>query len=142
MKTLQLRNGDFVLGQGGYTTVTGTAKIRQDLALALGEPLGDDRFHPDWGSVLPNYVGQPITDETEMLVQAECARVIQQYIDAQRTGILNDVLNGNRTRYTTDDVVVQVTDIAANADLDNLRVKLSLLTQASQNVTITRTVSL
>lgn len=142
MKTLQLRNGDFVLGQGGYSTVTGTAKIRQDLALALGEPLGDDRFHTDWGSVLPSYVGQPITSETQMLVQAECARVIQQYIDAQRTGILNDVLNGNRTRYTTDDVVVQVTGIDANADLDSLRVKLSLLTQASQNVTITRTVSL
>jgi phage baseplate assembly protein W len=51
--------------------------------LALAEPYGDDRFHPQWGSVLPNYVGTPIGADTEMLVRSEVARVIQAYIGVQ-----------------------------------------------------------
>lgn len=142
MKTLALRGGDLVVGPAGYQTITGTPKIRQDLALAMGEPYGNDRFHPTWGSVLPNYVGTPITQDTPMLVRAEVARVIAAYIGIQQDEVVSDALGGVRSRYTTDDVVAQVTDITATVNADTIRVSVSLVTRSNQQVTLNRTVSI
>jgi phage baseplate assembly protein W len=143
MKTLQLSGGDLVVtGRAGHQTITGLAKIRQDLALALAEPYGDDRFHPQWGSVLPNYVGTPISADTEMLVRSEVARVIQAYIGVQQNEVVNDALVGNRTRYSTADVVAEVTDIATAISWDTLRVKVTLRTVSNQSISITRSIAL
>jgi phage baseplate assembly protein W len=142
MKTLALRGGDLVVGPAGHQTITGTPKIRQDLALALGEPYGNDRFHPTWGSVLPNYVGTPLTPDLEMMVRAEVARVIAQYIAIQQDEVVADSLGGVRSRYTTDDVISQVTAITATVNADTIRVAVSLTTRSQQQVTLTRTVSI
>lgn len=142
MKTLALQGGDLVIGQAGHKTVTGLAKIRQDLALALGEELGNDRFHATWGSTLPKFVGVPITGDTEMLVRSEVARVIQAYINIQQAEIVNDNLIGKRSSYSTADVVAAVTDISTVVSYDTVRVKVSLRTLSQQNVSINRTLSL
>lgn len=143
IKTLALQSGDLVVtGRSGHKTITGLAKIRQDMALALAEPYGDDRFHPQWGSVLPNYVGTPITAETELLVRSEVARVIQGYIGVQQNEIVNDALNQNRTRYSTADVVAEVTDIQTEIAFDTIRVKVTLRTVSNQAVSITRSIAL
>ena len=143
MKTLALSQGDLVVsGQSGHKTITGLAKVRQDLALALAEPYGDDRFHPQWGSVLPSYVGTPITAETELHVRSEVARVIQTYIDTQRNEVLNDALNSRRTRYSTADVVAEVTDVQTEVAWDIIRVKVTLRTASNQSVSITRSIAL
>ena len=71
MKSFALQNGDLVLGQGGLLTVTGPSKVRQDLSIAMREPVGCDRFHPNWGSVLPNYIGEPITTQIESLAGSQ-----------------------------------------------------------------------
>lgn len=140
IKTLALRNGDLVIGPTGYQTLSGAQKVRQDLALALGEPYGDDRFHPSWGSVLPSYVGEPVGEELRSLVVSEAARVIQQYVDTQAADILRDSLAQDRSRYDTDDIVSQVLGIDAELALDTVKVKVVLRTVAGQMVTITRTV--
>lgn len=142
MKTLQLRSGDLVVGPKGHATIDGSLKIRQELALSLGERYGTDRFHPTWGSVLPNYIGAPITEELRALVNSEVARVIQAYIDTQRVEILDNTLTGTRSPFSTADVVTAVTSIDAEVGLDTIRISVGLLTAASQNLTITRTVSL
>lgn len=140
MKTLALQGGDLVVGPQGHKTITGSAKIRQDLALALGEPYGNDRFHPTWGSVLPNYVGRPIGADTEMLVRSECARVVQLYIDTQRAEIVNDTLAARRSRFTTADVVARLDDIDTQIAYDTIRVKLALTTQSGESLNVARTV--
>lgn len=143
MKTLALQSGDLVVtGRSGHKTITGLSKIRQDMALALAEPYGDDRFHPQWGSVLPNYVGMPITADVELLVRSEVARVIQAYIGIQQNEIVNDALNQHRTRYSTADVVAQVTNIETAIAFDTIRVKVTIRTVSSQTVSITRSIAL
>lgn len=141
MRTLALQSGDLVVGQSGHKTITGTAKIRQDLALAMGEPYGTDRFHPTWGSVLPDYVGHPIVADTEMAVRSEAARVINEYIQIQTTEILQDVLNARRTRYDTADVVQQVDDISADIYIDQIRLRVQMTTLSGQELALSRTVT-
>lgn len=142
MKTLALASGDLVVGQSGHEVVRGASKIRQDLALALGEPYGTDRFHPTLGSVLPSYLGEPITQEIQSLVVTEVARVIQQYIDTQAAEVLRDGLSESRTRYETADVVSRVDSVDAHVDLDSIRVRVALTTLSGQSVSVTRTVNL
>jgi hypothetical protein len=142
VKTLALVNGDLVVGPSGHTTITGHAKIRQDMALALGEPLGNDRFHPDWGSVLPSYIGQPIDDETDMLVRAEVARVIDQYMGVQQREISRDGRTGAVSRFNTGDVVSQVLAINAKVNYDSILVTVSLVTLSGTRVNIKRTVNI
>jgi phage baseplate assembly protein W len=142
VKTLALQSGDLVIGQAGHKTITGLSKIRQDLALALGEELGNDRFHPLWGSTLPKYVGMPIVGDTEMLVHSEIARVINAYISVQQSEVVNDSLAAARTRYSTADVVAQVTAINTSVSYDTIRAQVTLRTVSQQDVTINRTLSL
>lgn len=131
-----------VAGRSGHKTITGLQKIRQDLALALAEPYGDDRFHPQWGSVLPSYVGTPISTDTEMLVRSEVARVIQAYIGVQANQLTDDSLNRRRSRYSTADVVAEVTNIETAVAWDTLRVKVTLRTVSSQTVSVIRSIAL
>lgn len=141
MKTLALANGDLVIGSHGHQTISGAPKIRQDLALALGEPLGNDRFHRLWGSTLPAYIGQPISDTTQAEIQAEAQRVINQYISVHDEYIVADQQVGGRSRFGTADVVSEVTAISVNQDFDTIRVGVSLRTLAGTTITVNRTVT-
>lgn len=141
MKTLALANGDLVVGQTGHTTISGTQKIRQEIALALGEPYGDDRFHPTLGSVLVEYIGVPITDEIEMLVQSEVARVVAQYIAIQQREVLRDHLAQRQSRFDASDVVTGIADLSVTVNLDTIQIKGTLSTQAGSQVQIQRTVT-
>lgn len=142
MKTLLLAQGDLVLGPAGHQTVTGSAKVRQDLALALGEEYGNDRFHRQWGSVILRYVGQPIDAALELAVYSEVNRVLSTYIGSQRQNIKRDSLTGRLSRYTTSDVVVGVQTIDVRATYDTIKVSMVLETAAHETVAITRTVGL
>lgn len=142
MRTLALIGGDLVVGEGGYRQLTGAARIRQDLALALAEPFGHDPYHPEWGSVLASYIGEPLTAELEMLVRSEVVRVLQQYVAAQQADVAADALSGARSRYSHQDVVQEVESIETDVSHDVLRVAVALRTQSGATVRITRTVDL
>lgn len=142
MKTLALVGGDLALGEGGYRTLTGSARIRQDLALAMAEPYGHDRFHPEYGSVLANYIGQPLDAELELLVRSEVVRVLHQYIGAQRVDIAADALSGSRSRFSYADVVDEISSVDTSVSYDTLKVTVVLRTRTGQTVRILRTVDL
>ena len=141
MKTLALVGGDLVVGATGHETISGSRKIRQDLALTLGEPLALDRFHPEMGSVVVDYIGQPIDDETEMLVRAEVGRIVQQYIAIQQREVLKDNLAARASRFNASDVVTAIRDITAKVDYDSIRVSVSLVTQAGETLQVNRTIT-
>lgn len=141
MKTLALANGDLVAGPTGHKTISGAAKIRQDLALALGEPIGDDRFHPSWGSLLPSYIGQAIDAQTNALIRSEVSRVLAQYVSVRDEYITLDQQSGARSRFDTADVVSEILSVSAVQDFDTIKVQVSLRTLAGTLITVNRTVT-
>lgn len=141
METLALSGGDLVVGPGGLQTLTGAAKIRQDLALALRETYGADPYHSGWGSVLPQYIGEPIDADTPMLVQAEVNRIIQQYMTVQQQQLATAATRGQRHTITTSEIIQTVNSIDVSVLFDAVRVVISLTTMAGQTLQISRTVS-
>jgi hypothetical protein len=122
--------------------VTGGARIRQDLALALGEEVGGDHFHPEWGSVVIRYLGVPINDELIFDVKTEVTRVIEQYISNQNRILREGLLSQSRPVYVTDDIVVGVSDVDATVTFDTIKVTANLTTQSGRNLSISRTVNI
>lgn len=141
MKTLALSGGDLVIGPGGLQMISGAAKIRQDLALALAEEYGTDPYHPEWGSVLPRYVGQPVDADTPMLVQAEVSRVVQQYMASQQAQLSAAATNGQPTTMTTSDIVQSVDKIDVTVLYDTVKVVITLTTMSGQTLSVSRTVT-
>ncbi|THA72426.1 hypothetical protein E6R60_26185 [Streptomyces sp. A0642] len=142
MKTLALVGGDLALAEGGYRLLTGAPRIRQDLALALAEPYGHDSYHPEYGSVLSSYIGEPLTAELELLVRSEVVRVMQQYVGAQQASIAADALSGSRSRYSHQDVVKQIQSITTDIAYDVLKVTVAVRTESGATIKILRTVDL
>lgn len=140
MKTLALAGGDLVVGPMGHQTVSGTRRIRQDLALHLGETYGADRYHPEMGSVLVDYIGEIIDEETEMLVRAEVGRVVQQYIAIQDREVRRDHLAARASRFDASDVVTGIREVTATVDYDTIRVSVALVTQSGETVQVNRTI--
>jgi phage baseplate assembly protein W len=141
VKTLALSNGDLVMSAGSLQMLDGPAKIRQDIALALGENYGDDPYNPAWGSVLLRYIGEPITDDTPMLIQAEVNRVLQQYIAQQQQKLNAASLNNQQHTISTSEIIRTVNAIDVSVQFDTITVLINLTTMAGQTMTISRTVS-
>lgn len=143
MKDLQLVGGDLLPAGRGFATVTGAAYLRQRVATALGEPYGDDPYHPTWGSTLPSMFGTPQSPDTPTLVSSEVARVLDQLIAAQQQQITQSTLTGSRSQLAAADVIATVDSVnaAVAARPDTIAVQIALTTQAGQQLVISRTVS-
>lgn len=88
MKTLALADGDLVLSGRGHATVDGVFKTMQDIGIALREEFGVDRFHPNWGSLLPNMIGRPFDEDVLLDVRSEVVRIVNNYLNVQRDTVL------------------------------------------------------
>jgi hypothetical protein len=141
VKTLQIVNGDFVIGPGGYATIDGPAKVKQDLGVAVREPYGSDRFHPRWGSLLHEYVGMPAMDEASMRIQAEVTRLIQNYQFVQGQMLQRDTMLGNRSRFSAGELVNTIQAIDIQQSYDSYAVRVTVTTLNNTPVTLVRAVS-
>jgi phage baseplate assembly protein W len=143
MQSLALVQGDLAIdGTGDYLTFSGVDRIRQDLTLALTEEFGSNRFHPTWGSIIKQYLGQQLTPEVEQAVKAEVNRVVQNYIVLQQQEVLRDSQIDVAGRFDTSDVVRNVSDIMSRVLLDTIYVSATVTTLARETVTISRQVGL
>lgn len=136
MKQLLIQNGDLVVGAGGYVTVEGERKLRQDLSHALREPVGTDRFAPRWGSTLPGMIGTYQTSETAAQVKAEVSRVIQNYVNLTAALVQQDRLAGTRSRLRSDEVISRIVGINVTRVIDRVDVRVALQTLAGAQTTI------
>lgn len=134
MHTLALAGGDLVATSSGHLVIDGAAMVRQNLACALAEPVGTDRFHPDWGSTLDAQIGSPLTDAEAMGVRAEAVRVVQSLIAAQGAAISADAAAGVRSRFSAADVIARLNDVAVTPSLDAATVVVSVTTGAGAQV--------
>lgn len=142
MKALALQNGDLVVGQGGFATVNGVTKVRQDLGIAMREPLRSDRFHPGWGSALPSYIGMPISQQIGSMVEAEVYRLVRNYMTVKGNEIQQDYLRGSSPHFTMDEVVSNITDVKVSWSMDRIYVQVSLQTAGGSQVTLVNTVGI
>jgi phage baseplate assembly protein W len=127
MKAFAVRNGDLVMGPTTYDVVSGPAKIAQDLGIACREPIGCDRFHPNWGSLLPTYVGLP-AQQVDLMVRGEVSRLIQNYSMVQRGIASADVANRVTPRLSPSEIVGRVDSIQVQQAFDAFSVQITLST--------------
>lgn len=133
MKTFALKSGDLALAGSGYAMVTGAARIQQQLSLCLREPYGSDRFHPGWGSVLPEWIGRVIDGaglQTE--VRAELIRVVKNFIASQEASIAQRSVNGLRPVLAPGEILVDISSIQVVQSQDSIIVKATLRTAGGQ----------
>lgn len=143
MKTLLIENGDFVIGPGGYAMVSGAKKVEQDLGIAVREPYGSDRFHPRWGSLLHEYVGRySVADGggTDVLIQAEIQRVVQNYSFAQGDQLERDATMGRRSRFGTGELVDSISSIEIRQETDRYHLRVKIKTLSGEQVSVIRSV--
>lgn len=140
MKAWEISNRDLVLTGGAYAPIDGAPKVMQDLRCALAEPLGNDRFHPGWGSRLEEFVGLPLDDVVTFDVQQEAQRVAANYAAVQRDKIQRDSLTGSMSRYRTADVLVGVDSITVSRSFDQIQVTIRLRTGDNQATALDVTV--
>lgn len=140
MKTFQIRNGDLVIGAGGYATLTGVPKVYQDLGILVREPLGEDRFHPQWGGILQEFIGRIITQDARTDVVNEIQRLTQNYIVMQSRQMTVDLSLNRRPRYSPEEIVVSLENVDVQQRGDRLNVKVTVSTASGEVVDIVRTV--
>lgn len=136
MKTLRLSGGDLVLTGRVFAEVTGTNKVTQDLRGALAEPLGNDRFHPGWGSTLDEHVASLADAETEFEVQAEVNRVISNYASVQRDKVEADIYSDSGTRFSTDEILASIGGVNTTLTGDRINVDIRLTTASGEVVAL------
>lgn len=137
MKTMRLDDGDFVIGSSSdYQMLVKTPKVEQDLRCALIEPLGNDRFHPGWGSSLTEFIAQPLDPALELTVTTEVNRVLGNYAAVQRDKIEADMYSNAETRFTTEEVLASVLGVKTTTDRDGLRIQIGVATASGDVVTV------
>lgn len=130
MHTLALAGGDLIATAAGYVVIDGAAMVRQNLACALAEPIGTDRFHPTYGSTLSQQIGAPMTDTEIAGVRSEAIRVVQALIAAQGAAIAADAAAGARSRFSAADVIAQLVGVNVTQNLDTASVMVQVETAA------------
>jgi hypothetical protein len=128
MHTLALQNRDLVVGPGtaGFATYTGSDRLQQDLTLALGEEYGNDRFHPRFGSILFDMVGEPVSDILKQEIMAEVNRVISNYTQIQQSFMQQDIINAINSRFATGDVLAGIVSVSSQLDMDAINIVITV----------------
>lgn len=136
MKTLRLSNGDLTLTGRVFAEVSGTNKVAQDLRGALAEPVGNDRFHPGWGSTLDNFISTITDENTAFEIEAEVNRVISNYAAVQRDKVEADIYSDSETRFTTDEILQRIGGVSATVEQDRVSVDIRLLTASGEVIAL------
>lgn len=140
MRTLAIQDGDLVLGTEGFTTVGGYTKLVQEMSAALREPLGVDRFHPTWGSLLPEFIGHGIGVLAEVAIRSEIYRVLQNYISMLAENVKRDTTSSSQARYGADEIIKDIQAVEIRQELDRFHIRVSIVTLANASVTLVQTV--
>lgn len=129
--SLALGNGDLVQEGSRLGIVYGTGKLTQDMTCWMEERLGVDRFHPRYGSVLPNFIGGMITASTQAAVQSEVDRVLGNYQAVQQ-----QAFKDNPQLFSLDQLLNALTDVQVGINYDTVSVAVSVSTGSNTYATV------
>lgn len=139
MRTLAVRNGDLVLSGSKFGMVDGIARVQQQLGLAMREEFGNDRFHRQWGSTLPTWIGDVLTAEVPFEVRAEVTRVVRDFILNQNEQIKQRASLGFSAVVRAEELIVEISDVKVQTRQDTVLVKVTLRTASNQEFSILTT---
>jgi hypothetical protein len=129
--SLALANGDLVQQGSNLGVVYGTSKLTQDMTCWLEERLGVDRFHPRYGSVLPNFIGTMINASTQAAIQSEIDRVLGNYQAVQ-----NKDFQANPQLYSLDQLLNTLANVNIGISYDTVSADISVTTGANTLATV------
>lgn len=132
--SLALEGKDLKLIGSQMGIVYGVSKLFQDLDAWLREEFQGDRFHPNYGSVLGNYIGTVISDFSQFTVEQEVFRVLHNYQQVQATRITEDP-----SRFSYDEILGDITEVTSVIKYDAIIVTIRYqpFTGANQLLQIT-----
>jgi len=137
MRTHALRNGDFDLIGDRFAMVEGAARVQQQLGLCMREVWGIDRFHPGWGSVMPNWIGGVIAGpELNMDLRNEVRRVIQNHMTSTNDGINRRANSGFAPVITANEIITDISNIVIRHQQDRIFVRVVLGTASSSQFSL------
>lgn len=113
--SFKLRDGDLSTNGSVLALAYGKDKLLQDVNLWLKELYQVDRFHPSYGSVIDNFIGNIINIRTEHDIIAEVYRVMTnlQNLQVRRLKI-------NPEKYTPDELLHSVTNVFTQVRFDTI----------------------
>lgn len=129
--SLRIVDGD--LSQLGSTLeiVSGRSKLSQDLDLWLRERFGGDRFHPNMGSTLQEFIGGIASAGTSQEIHDEVLRVLLNYQELQKR-----VLKSNPQLLSYSEMLVSIEEIKVSVSYDAVYVKIRVRNGVNEEQTI------
>jgi hypothetical protein len=146
--SLAITNGDLVLSNSDYATVTGEQKLIQDLTCFVLESMGTDPNHPDYGSLLDGGVdssgalhqsmlGLPNGNLiSEALIQSELQRILLSYQNMQIQRAKSDRLQYGKTTFSLGEVLLSINSITMTPIADTLIVNIGITTGNDTSVSL------
>jgi phage baseplate assembly protein W len=128
MKTITVSNGDIQLNNGKIQFSTGSDKLIQDMNRWLTEPLGTGWTTPGFGSLLPNYIGQPQIAGQSSLIENEIVRVLQLYIGQQTLDLQSAQNSAQLSNWNRSEIIQSVYSINSQVQGNAVLVSVALQT--------------
>lgn len=150
--SLALKNGDLSLGTShGFETVDNEHKLVQDLRCNLLERLGEDPLHPDFGSTLDGgvtpdgvkhngFIGEINNDMTQLEIQSEVTRVINNYQERTLMRAKSDKVNYGKATLTQGEVLYALNDVKIQNYFDQINIMVKFTSGSAQTQTLDVTV--
>lgn len=136
---LKIEGGDIVIGQdGGLTTVFDNTKLRQDVIKILLTKLGENKFHPSYGSEVGaiNIGHIPDQELLELDLQASVRDAVNKLIALQRSQSRKQFLTPGERIVSLLDVSAQRDEIDPRLYSIFLTIQTGALTSISESITI------
>lgn len=134
--SLKLVNRDLGVLGSHLDIVQGTAKLTQDIDLWLREEYQVDRFHVSFGSILNSFIGGIISRDTQVEVQAEVLRVMQNYQNVQLIRF-----KANPLKFSPNELLNEISNVGVQLAYDKILVTLTFTTVAGNTGTTAFTVA-
>ena len=137
MRTHALRNGDLDLIGDRFAMVEGAARVQQQLGLCMREVWGIDRFHPGWGSVMPNWIGGVISGpDLSMDLRNEVLRIVRNYMTSTTDAINRRANRGLRPVVTANEIITNVSNVVIRQSQDQIFVRVVLATASASEFSL------
>ena len=125
---LKIKNGDLTIdSSGGLSIVSGNSKIRQDIVKILLTKIGENKFHPRYGSEIGMIKVGQVTDQS--IIEMDLKRSVEEAI---RYLISLQNYQSKRQNLSLSEIILDISSIETERDITDPRlynIYISVLTQ-------------
>jgi phage baseplate assembly protein W len=126
MNVWEITNGDITISNGSFATITA---------------YGSNKFHPRYGSVFDNFIGQPAGPGTDLVIKNEFQRIIQNYMKIQLAKMQAASNAGLASPYSQSEIVNSIGAISVQQSFSTFSVTGSVTTLTGQQLPVVNNVS-